>query len=62
MIEHMTSRARRRTALTFAAMVVNTGLVNQLLFAWRPAVGLFLLAFAVVAIPLQQGFNAHVRG
>jgi len=60
--EHLTSRVRRRTALTFAAMLVNTGLVNQLLFGWRPVVALFLIAFAVVAIPLQQCFHAHLRG
>jgi hypothetical protein len=62
MTTHVKSRARRRTALTFATMLVKTGLANQLLFGWRPAVALFLLAFAVVAVPLQQCFDVHVRG
>jgi len=52
-------RARRLTAIAFAAMLVVAGVVNRLVFGWRAAVALalFVVFFAGLGWHYYDGYR-----
>ena len=59
-------RARRRTAIAFAALLIIAGLVNRLVFGWRAAValplfGLFFVGLGFLSYDGYRRLRARLR-